>query len=164
MKISRHGCKYGLLIFLMVAGLRVAGQVRTADFPLLNKLEGTWKMNTRKSTIVETWIRSNDSTWTGKTWRVVGKDSALQQSMQVARRGEAIFYIPVYEGPDKPPAIRLQLRVLKAIGFVAEDLNNDFPKKITYRFKDDRHLDARVEGVRDGTIEEYIFQYSISRD
>lgn len=154
----------GLLILVLAGSLPVAGQVRSADFPLLNKLEGTWKMNTRKSTIVETWTRSNDSTWSGKTWRVVGTDSALQQTMQVVRRGEEIFYIPVYEGPDKPPAIRLKLRVLKAIGFVAEDLNNDFPKKITYRFKDDRHLDARVEGERDGTIEEYIFQYSISRD
>ncbi|MEZ2442717.1 DUF6265 family protein [Chitinophaga sp. RCC_12] len=157
-----YSSSYLLLILLLAGSLRAAGQVSAADFRLLDKLEGTWKMNTRKSIIVETWSRVNDSTWKGKTWRVVGADSALQQSMQLVRRETGIFYIPAYEGQDKPATIHLKLRVLKAIGFVAEDLNNDFPKKITYRFKDAKHLDARVEGVRDGTTEEYIFQYTFS--
>ncbi|MGF6848071.1 hypothetical protein QFZ51_003306 [Chitinophaga sp. W3I9] len=157
-----YNSSYLLLILLLAGSLRAAGQVSAADFRFLDKLEGTWKMNTRKSTIVETWSQVNDSTWKGKTWRVVGADSALQQSMQLVRRGTGIFYIPAYEGQDKPATIHLKLRVLKAIGFVAEDLNNDFPKKITYRFKDAKHLDARVEGVRDGTTEEYIFQYTLS--
>ena len=157
---SRH-----LLLLLLLAGsIEATGQVSTTDFRLLDKLEGTWKMNTRKSTIVETWSRINDSTWHGKTWRVVGADSAVQQSMQLTRRGNDIWFIPAYEGRPTTQPIRLKLRVLKPVGFVAEDLHNDFPKKITYRFKDARHLDARVEGSRDGTTEEYIFQYSISEE
>lgn len=152
------------VLVLLAAGFGATAQVRATDFRLLDKLEGTWKMNTRKSTIVETWSRINDSTWHGKTWRVVGADSAVQQSMQLARRGGDIWFIPAYEGRPTTQPIRLKLRVLKPIGFVAEDLHNDFPQKITYRFKDARHLDARVEGSRDGTIEEYIFQYSIAEE
>ncbi|PSL45544.1 hypothetical protein CLV51_104249 [Chitinophaga niastensis] len=152
-----------LLLFVILAGsLRVAGQASTADFRFLDKLAGTWKMSTRKSTIVETWNRVNDSTWYGKTWRVVGADSAVQQSMQLTRRGDDIYFIPAYEGRPTLAPIRLKLRVLKQIGFVAEDLHNDFPRKITYRFRDAHHLDARVEGERDGTTEEYIFQYSLA--
>jgi|GEM_PF-649715 len=153
-----------LLLAFIAGSLRVAGQASTADFRFLDKLRGTWKMNTRKSTIIETWNRINDSTWSGQTWRVVGADSAKQQSMQLVRSGDAIYFMPVYEGHQPAQPVRLKLRVLKPIGFVAEDLNNDFPRKITYRFKDARHLDARVEGTRDGTIEEYIFQYIISED
>ncbi|NLR77104.1 DUF6265 family protein [Chitinophaga eiseniae] len=160
-----YNSKYLLLAGLLLAGsLRAASQVSTTDFPLLSKLEGTWRMSTRKSTIVERWSKINDSTWSGKTWRVVGKDSAVQQSMQVVQRNGEISFMPVYEGGPTARPIRLRLRVLKPIGFVAEDLNNDFPRKITYRFKDARHLDARVEGTRDGTIEEYIFQYVIVED
>ena len=159
-----YSSKYILLLSLLAGSLRVAGQASTADFRFLDKLQGTWKMNTRKSTIVESWSRVNDSTWSGQTWRIVGADSALQQSMQLVRRGNEMYFMPVYQGHQPTVPVRLRLRVLKLVGFVAEDLNNDFPRKITYRFKDARHLDARVEGVRDGTIEEYIFQYSIAED
>lgn len=159
-----YSSRYLLLLSLLAGSLSAAGQASTADFRLLDQLQGTWRMNTRKSTIVERWSRLNDSTWSGQTWRVVGADSALQQSMQLAKRGDGIYFMPVYEGHQPAVPVRLKLRVLKQVGFVAEDLNNDFPRKITYRFKDARHLDARVEGTRDGTIEEYIFQYSISED
>ncbi|GEP91774.1 hypothetical protein SAMN05660909_03871 [Chitinophaga terrae (ex Kim and Jung 2007)] len=147
-----------LLLLSLSYSLPAYSQARAADAYMLNKLNGTWVMSTRRSTIIETWTQQNDSTWTGKTWRVVKNDSTLQQSVMLVKRGEELFFIPEYEGDPGHPA-RLKLRVLKPIGFVAEDLANDFPKKITYRFKDDRHLDARVEGARDGTIQEYIFNY-----
>jgi hypothetical protein len=159
-----YSSKFILLLSFMAGSLQVAGQASTADFHFLDKLQGTWRMNTRKSTIVEKWSRVNDSTWRGQTWRVVGADSALQQSMQLARRGNDMYFMPVYEGHQPATPVRLRLRVLKPVGFVAEDLSNDFPRKITYRFKDARHLDARVEGTRDGTIEEYIFQYTTSAE
>ncbi|CAL1517899.1 DUF6265 family protein [Chitinophaga sp. MM2321] len=154
-----HSSSYLLLLIILTGSLEAAAQVRPADFSLLNRLEGTWVMKTRHSTVVETWSRLNDSTWHGKTWRVVGADSAVQQSIQLVRQGNDIFFMPSYEGSETLTPTRLKLRVLKAVGFVAEDLNNDFPRKVTYRFKDARHLEARVEGERDGTIEEYIFQY-----
>jgi hypothetical protein len=149
-----------LILICLAGSFHAAGQVNMADIRYLQQLEGTWKMNTRKSTIIESWNRVNDSTWAGKTWRVVGSDSSVQQSMRLVRRGNDIYFMPTYEGNTKTNPIALKLRVLKPVGFVAEDLNNDFPRKITYRFKDARHLDARVEGTRDGTIEEYIFQYT----
>ncbi|NML38637.1 hypothetical protein HHL17_15620 [Chitinophaga sp. G-6-1-13] len=148
-----------VLLLLLAGGLSAAAQVRPADFRMLDKLAGTWKMRTKLGAVVETWSRTNDSTWTGRTWRVAGADSTLQQSVELVRRGNEIFFIPVYEGRTATTPIRLKLRVLKEIGFVAEDLANDFPRKVTYRFKDAEHLDARVEGKRDGTTEEYIFPY-----
>ncbi|MCW3466464.1 hypothetical protein [Chitinophaga nivalis] len=152
-----------LIILILLAGsLRAAAQARVQDFKYLDKLEGTWVMPTRSSHVVEIWRKTNDSTWQGKTWRVVGADSALQQSIQLTRSGNDIYFMPAYEGQKTVTPIRLRVRVLKPIGFVAEDLQQAFPRKITYRFKDARHLDARIEGSRDGTIEEYIFQYSLS--
>ncbi|WP_212003749.1 DUF6265 family protein [Chitinophaga sp. HK235] len=148
-----------VLLLLLAGSVTTAAQVRPADFGMLNKLAGTWVYKTRRGTVVETWSRANDSTWAGKTWRVAGADSALQQSVQLVRHGNDIFFIPAYVGLTSPLPIRLKLRVLKVIGFVAEDLENDFPQKVTYRFKDEDHLEARVIGKRDGTTEEYIFPY-----
>ncbi|RFS26868.1 hypothetical protein DVR12_03525 [Chitinophaga silvatica] len=151
----------GLILLLLLLGncLTTAAQVRLEDAAFLNKLNGTWRMSTRRSVIIETWQQKDDSTWLGQTWRVVKeKDSTLQQSIILARRGNAIYFMPTYEGRVGNP-IQLTLRVLKPVGFVAEDLNNDFPKKVIYRFKDARHLDARVEGAQQGTIQEYIFNF-----
>lgn len=148
-----------VLLLLLAGSVDAAAQVRPADFRILEKLRGTWIMKTRRGAVVETWARTNDSTWSGKTWRVTGTDSSLQQSVALVRQGNDIFFIPEYEGREETSPIRLKLRVLKAIGFVAEDLANDFPQKVTYRFKDDEHLDAKVEGKRGGTVEQYIFPY-----
>ncbi|WP_143306363.1 DUF6265 family protein [Chitinophaga vietnamensis] len=154
-----------ILFFLLIAcsSLQAAAQARTADFNYLDRLEGTWKMETKRSTVVETWTRVNDSTWHGRTWRVVGADSALQQSIQLVRHYDGIYFIPAYTGRETFAPIRLKLRVLKPVGFVAEDLQNDFPQKITYRFVSGSQLDARVQGKRDGTIEEYIFHYTADK-
>ncbi|NSL87038.1 hypothetical protein [Chitinophaga solisilvae] len=148
-----------LLLILAGSALPAAAQVRPADFHLLNRLAGTWIMKTRRGAVIENWSRLNDSTWLGKTWRVIGPDTTLQQSVELARQGADIFFIPIYAGSTTPTPIRLRLRVLKAIGFVGEDLQQDFPQKVTYRFKDEDHLEARVVGKRDGTVEEYIFSF-----
>ncbi|HVI49430.1 MAG TPA: DUF6265 family protein [Chitinophaga sp.] len=151
-----------LLPALLVIAGHAAAQASVSDFPLLNKLSGTWEMKTRRGAVVETWERINDSTLHARTWRVTGGDSSLQQTITLVRSGNEMFFIPSYTGKQTLAPIRLKLRVLKQIGFVAEDLNNDFPQKIIYRFKDDRHLEARVVGKRDGTTEEYIFRYDLA--
>lgn len=148
-----------VLLLLLTGSISAAAQVRPADFRLLDKLAGTWKMKTKLGSVLETWSRTNDSTWTGRTWRVNGTDTTLQQSVELVRQGSDIFFIPVYEGRMETTPIRLKVRVLKAVGFVAEDTTNDFPQKVTYRFTDEEHLDAKVVGERDGTIEEYLFPY-----
>lgn len=149
-------CSSSLLLTLFLcAGMNAGAQVQPGDFRYLNRLEGNWLMHTRQSTFRETWRRLNDSCWQGQNWRVVGKDSTLMEVMQLVRTSEGIFYIPDIEGQP----VRFKLRVLKPIGFVAENLANDFPQKVRYRWKDDTHLDVRIEGKQEKTYSEIIFQY-----
>lgn len=152
-----------LLLLLLIAGLTThsaGGQAKPATFGYLETLAGTWTMPTKVSKLRESWVKLNDSTWEGKTWRIINGDTSLQQAIRIVREQDGIFVMPVYTGLVTATPIRLQVRVLKAAGFVAENKENEFPTKIMYRFRDTRHLDARVEGRRDGTIQEFIFQYS----
>ncbi|NIG54634.1 DUF6265 family protein [Chitinophaga sp. Cy-1792] len=149
-----------LLLIILGCCLQASAQANAGDFGYLNKLEGTWTMRTKHGAVMEAWVKRNDSTWTGKTWRVAAGDTALQQSVELVRRGADVYFIPSYTGHETFAPIRLRVRVLKAIGFVAEDLKNDFPQKVTYRFSSEKMLEARVQGTRDGTVEEYIFKYS----
>ncbi|HEU4555651.1 MAG TPA: DUF6265 family protein [Chitinophaga sp.] len=149
-----------LLLLLLCCSLAAAGQVRTADFHYLDLLEGTWNMRTRQSVITEQWHKVNDSTWQGHTWRITGRDSSLQESMQLIRTADGIYYIPIVMGQHNNQPVRFKLTVLKPIGFIAENPAHDFPKKITYRWKNETHLDAKVEGRQGNTEGEFIFQYT----
>ncbi|GAA0563971.1 DUF6265 family protein [Chitinophaga japonensis] len=148
-----------LLIILLACSLTVAGQVRPADFRHLDKLEGTWVMRTKLSLIVEQWRKVNDSTFQGRAWRITGRDSSLQETIQLVRRADGIYYIPTVSDQNNGQPVPFKLRVLKPVGFVAENPQHDFPQKITYRWRDARHLDARVEGKEGKTTAELIFQY-----
>jgi hypothetical protein len=150
-------------MLLLCGSVPAVAQVKPENFWYLNRLIGSWSMRTRQSVITEQWQRLNDSTLQGHTWRIVGKDSALQESMQLLRTADAIYYIPTIPDQNNGLPVRFKLQVLKAVGFIAENPAHDFPKKITYRFKDETHLDARVEGKQGNTTGEVIFRYEKSR-
>jgi len=148
-----------LAAVLICSSLSAAAQVNPDNFNYLYRLVGTWSMRTPQSVIIEQWQRVNDTTLQGHTWRIVGKDSSLQETMQLVRTGNDIYYIPVIRDQNNGQPVPFKLRVLKLVGFIAENPAHDFPKKITYRFKDEDHLDARVEGKQGNTTGEVIFRY-----
>jgi len=148
-----------LAAVLLCSSLGAAAQVNPDNFNYLYRLVGTWSMRTPQSVIIEQWQRVNDTTLQGHTWRIVGKDSSLQETMQLVRTGNDIYYIPVIRDQNNGQPVPFKLRVLKLVGFIAENPAHDFPKKITYRFKDEDHLDARVEGKQGNTTGEVIFRY-----
>jgi len=148
-----------LAAVLICSSLSAAAQVNPDNFNYLYRLVGTWSMRTPQSVIIEQWQRVNDTTLQGHTWRIVGQDSSLQETMQLVRTGNDIYYIPVIRDQNNGQPVPFKLRVLKLVGFIAENPAHDFPKKITYRFKDEDHLDARVEGKQGNTTGEVIFRY-----
>ena len=148
-----------LAAVLLCSSLGAAAQVNPDNFNYLYRLVGTWSMRTPQSVIIEQWQRVNDTTLQGHTWRIVGKDSSLQETMQLVRTGNDIYYIPVIRDQNNGQPVPFKLRVLKLVGFIAENPAHDFPKKITYRFKDEDHLDARVEGKQGNMTGEVIFRY-----
>lgn len=146
------------LLYLFIANAVIA-QVKPVQFGYLQRLEGVWVMQTKRSQIVEQWQRANDSTWQGQSFRIVGTDTTLLESMQMVRRHDGIFYVPTVVGQNDNQPVRFKVKVLKAEGFVAENPEHDFPQKILYRWKDETHLDARISGKSEGTSREIIFQY-----
>lgn len=157
---KKRWCSNSLLLILVLGGcLTATAQVQPADFKYLDQLEGSWVMRTRQSIIAENWTRLNDSCWQGQSWRIVGRDSTLEASMQLLRAADGIYFIPLITGQLHSQPLRLKVRVLKPIGFVAENLSYDFPQKVIYRFKGADELDARFYGKQQGTSQEIIFQY-----
>jgi hypothetical protein len=117
-------------------------------------MEGNWVMRTKHSTFREIWTRVNEDRWEGISWRIVDKDSVKQDEMTLQRTPEGIFY-SIAAVKD----VQFKLRVLKPVGFVAENTASPYPQKITYRWKDKKHMDAHFEGKQLKTYSEIILQY-----
>ncbi|SEW45492.1 hypothetical protein SAMN05428988_6044 [Chitinophaga sp. YR573] len=146
---------------LLITCLHVHAQVTNADFHFLDRMEGKWLMRAKHSTFRENWVKVNDDAWQGTSWRIVDKDSVKQDEMKLLRTPEGLFYtIAAVKDPQTGQPLRFKIRVLKTVGFVAENLDSPYPQKITYRWKDDRHMDAHFEGKQEKTFSEIILQYT----
>ena len=144
-----------LIVFLMNA----AAQVTNADFHFLDRIEGNWAMHTKHSTFREIWTRTGDDSWQGISWRIVGKDSVKQDEMKLQRTPEGIFYTIAAVKDTNGQPLPFKLRVLKLVGFVAENPASPYPQKIVYRWKDNKRMDAHFEGKQEKTFSEIILQY-----
>lgn len=144
---------------LLILCLSASAQISNADFHFLDRIEGNWAMHTKRSTFREIWTRVNEDSWQGVSWRIVGKDSVKQDEMRLLRTAEGIFYTIAAVKDQHGEPLRFKLRVLKTVGFVAENPESPYPQKIVYRFKDNRRMDAHFEGKQEKTFSEIILQY-----
>lgn len=151
-----------LLIIVCLCACHIASaQVNMSDFHFLDRMEGYWTMKTRLGIYAEKWKRVDDKTWKGRTMRIEGNDSTKLDDMFLFRDGDAIYFtIAAVKDKTTGEPILFKLRVLKSVGFVAENLQSPYPQKIVYRWKDETHMDAHFEGREEKTTREIIMQYS----
>jgi hypothetical protein len=151
-----------LLTILCLCACHIASaQVNLADFHFLDRMEGYWTMKTRLGIYAEKWKRVDDNSWKGRTMRIEGSDSTKLDDMFLFRDGDAIYFtIAAVKDKNTGEPILFKLRVLKSVGFVAENLQSPYPQKIIYRWKDDTHMDAHFEGKEEKTTREIIMQYT----
>jgi len=131
------------------------------DIRFLEPIAGNWVMKTKRSTFREIWMKVGEGSWQGTSWRIVGTDSVKQDEMTLQLSGDAINYsIAAVQDVKTGQPVLYKLRVLKKVGFVAENLDASYPQKIIYRFRDDKHMDAHFEGKHEKTFSEIILQYT----
>jgi hypothetical protein len=145
---------------LLLFFLDCSAQVSNTDFHFLDRIEGNWAMHTKRSVFREIWTRIDENSWQGVSWRIADKDSVKQDEMMLQRTPEGIFYsIAAVQDVKSGLPLKFKLRVLKMVGFVAENPESPYPQKIIYRFKDSKHIDAHFEGKQGKTYSEIILQY-----
>jgi hypothetical protein len=144
---------------LLLLCCSVMAQVSLNEIRFLEPIAGNWVMKTKRSTFREVWTKIGEGSWQGTSWRIVGSDSVKQDEMTLRLDGDAIYYsiAAVQDATGQP--VLYKLRVLKKVGFVAENLEASYPQKIIYRFKDGKHMDAHFEGKHEKTFSEIILQY-----
>lgn len=123
-------------------------------------LEGTWKINTPKGILIESWRAINDSTLAGKSYFIKdGKDTIPQETIELSLRNGTWNYIPNANGQNNNQPVPFKLIYQKGTEFIAENPAHDFPQRIAYRRIKDG-LFASIEGRLKGKYAKQNFDFT----
>lgn len=108
---------------------------------------GTWKMNTSRGAIMETWISYNDSSLAGESlnFSSTGQSKVLE-NLELTYRGKEYFYISRVSDQNNNQAVKFKITSHSEKGFAAENPGHDFPKRITYRLLTKDSIHAFIDG------------------
>ena len=113
---------------------------------VFNWLNGQWTMNTGEGMVTEEWKTNNDSLMVGKSDLVKGDTVIPFETIRMFRRGIDFFYEAKAAGQNNEQPVEFKLSSFSDSGFVAENPQHDFPKRITYKLINKDSIHAFVDG------------------
>lgn len=115
-----------------------------------NWLIGKWQNNSPEGNATETWEKKNDSTFAGKSYFVVGKDTVSSETISLEQNGKVLFYIPTVKDQNNGQPVKFALTSSTSKQLVFENPKHDFPQKISYTQITHDSLFAEISGTTDG--------------
>lgn len=112
-------------------------------------LIGTWQDLSEEGTLTETWTATADSSFTGKTTFVAGKDTVFSETIQLAQRNGNLVYIVTAKGQNDEKPVEFPLISVSEKQMVFENPRHDYPTKIVYENYGDS-LKAWISGKKMG--------------
>lgn len=134
-----------LLMMILVGTITVHAQNVKQNFEKLNWLNGTWERTNIKpgQTAEESWQTVAPNELVGKGVTKQGEKVVFEEKLQLLIKNNEIYYIAVV-APSKLPTW-FKLTQLTSTGFVCENPDHDFPKRIVYQLNGNKLL-ATISG------------------
>lgn len=137
-----------LLLSLSVASCfksKEKSKITAADW-----LPGKWENKSIDGDLLETWTKLNDSVYDGQSFFIKGTDTLHSEHIQLVQKGENLLYISNIKGQnnEKPVTFIRDIKIEKQLVF--ENVNNDYPKKISYNPISKDGLIIEISGVQQG--------------
>lgn len=146
------------MIFLFPAIVETRDENKMRSF---NWLIGSWTMNTGRGAIMESWIQLNDSTIGGESIFIKNTGGTEQrEKLRFIYSNKEYFYCVVFLGQNNNAEIKFRIISFADSGFVAENQQHDFPKRIIYKLINKDTIHAVVD---DGEIPKKKFDLYYSR-
>jgi hypothetical protein len=144
-----------LLIFFLasVKAQKYSPEVE-AKFKLLNWLSGTWERTNVKAgrTASERWHIDEPYSFIGLGVTMNGTDTVFLEKIKIVIERNNLYYVADVKENKTP--VYFQLTEITSSGFVCENRDHDFPKKIEYSLKGSI-LTVIISG--DGKSQDYLF-------
>lgn len=117
----------------------------------INWILGYWEMSSPDGTVTESWIRTNDTSYSGvgKFLDSTGKMLTTEE-IQIVLRNNELWYIPSVNGQNGGQPVSFKEASFTDTMVVFENKEHDFPQRIVYVKKSDSTVLAYIEGDMDG--------------
>jgi len=141
------------LIFAFIGfTLLIAWSVKqTNDIKKAEWLIGTWENKTPKGSIYETWSKTNDNEFSGKSYIIKDKDTIVFESIRLVQEQNGLFYIPTVKSQNDALPVRFAAKTISETQLVFEYKQHDFPQIISYKKITSDSLVAEISGTKNGT-------------
>ena len=128
-------------------------------------LNGSWQMQTRRGVITEKWAVANDSTLAGesKMTRADGTEIPLEKIELCFRNGN-YYYIPTVRNQNGQQPTEFKITSHSETGFVAENPQHDFPKRITYKLINKDSIHAVIDDGSTAPVKKSDYYYLRKKD
>jgi hypothetical protein len=132
---------------------------RPDPFKKLYKLEGTWKMNTKRGAICEEWKKMNKNHLQSRGYTIKGSDTVVNERVALTKTKEGVFYTSTVEEQNNKQPVAFKMTKAENNLFVFENPQHDFPKRIVYKFITADSLHAFVDDGNDESKKRQNFNY-----
>ena len=125
----------------------------TTNFSELEKanwLIGEWQNNSPEGNATEVWKKENDSTFVGKSYFVIGKDTVSSETISLEQNGNQLYYIPTVQDQNAGQPVKFTLASSTSNQLIFENPKHDFPQKISYTQITNDSLLAEISGMMNG--------------
>jgi hypothetical protein len=111
---------------------------------------GTWENRSDKGDLQETWTKTDDSTYHGKTFMIVNRDTVFSETISLEERGGELHYIPITRDQNSSFPVRFKYISTENGEIIFENKEHDFPQRVIYKNAGSDSLYARIEGNENG--------------
>lgn len=126
------------LVFILLAclvDLSASAQFSFEDFKNLDRINvgHGWEMKTKKGSLIEKWSKVNDSLYSSISYRITGKDTAIQETIKLKYQNGSITYTPNVPDQNEGKPVVFTLKKIDGLQYSFENREHDFPQKIVYK-------------------------------
>src|SRR6478736_4952958 len=147
--------KYIVFLLISFCGYSaIAQSVTENDFSKLLWLEGQWKRTNSKTgrTATESWKKAGTNELVGIGISLKGRDTVFAEKLKILVKDNSIYYVA--DVTENKAPVYFKFTELTNDGFVCENPDHDFPKKISYK-REGKTVKATTSG--DGKSIDFLF-------
>lgn len=145
--------KTGAKFFITVVSLAIlyAWTIKsTNDIQKAEWLIGTWENKTQRGSIYETWTKSGQNEFSGKSYSVKDKDTIVFENIRLLQEKNGLYYIPTVKNQNDGLPVRFVAKTISKNQLVFENPQHDFPQIIAYTKITSDSLIAEISGRKNG--------------
>jgi hypothetical protein len=159
--------KFSAVLFwlLITATFSYTGELNPSKMDSFSWLIGKWEMKTGRGLISESWTVVDDSSFAGESSMVrANGEMKLLEKIQFVYRNGSYFYIPTAIGQNNNQPVKFKITTFSGDGFVAENPEHDFPKRIIYNLVNKDSIHAVIDGGASLPNKKSDFYYSRNKN